>query len=498
MLKRRASGILLHPVSLPGRFGIGDLGEAAFHFIDFLKACAQHYWQIMPLGPTGYGDSPYASFSAFAGNPLLINPDRLVQDNLLPPQALEEVPNFPSHKVDYGWVIDYKFKVLNQSYEYFTANGNADLKDEFIQFCQMHQSWLDDFAFFMALKDVFQGNAWVSWDREIATRQPAAVTRWKRRLETPVHAHKYFQFIFFLQWQSVKKYANDHDIQIIGDVPIFVAHDSADVWAHPELFYLDKNGNPRVVAGVPPDYFSTTGQLWGNPLYRWDALAQSNYQWWIDRVKATLQTVDMIRIDHFRGFEAYWEVSASETTASNGRWVKGPEAALFRAMQEQFGDLSFIIAENLGFITPEVEDLREQFEFPGMKVLQFAFNSDANNPDLPHNFTANNVVYTGTHDNDTTVGWYLNSGNPEEHDYYRRYTDRSGDDVAWDFIRLALSSVANLAIIPLQDFLGLNSEARMNFPSKASGNWSWRFTPEMLRPDLIQRLNDMVHLFGRA
>lgn len=495
---RRASGILLHPTSLPGRFGIGDFGEEAYRFVELLAETSQHFWQMMPLGPTGYGDSPYASFSAFAGNPLLISLEALVEENLLPASALEDVPAFPTHQVDFGWVIHYKFPLLKASYAHFKNNSTTLLHEEFSQFCRQNQDWLDDFALFMALKEAHNLRPWTQWKLDIATRQPAALTRWKKRLADEINAHRFFQFLFFRQWTSVKKYANENDIQIIGDIPIFVAHDSADVWSHPELFYLDEAGNPTIVAGVPPDYFSETGQLWGNPLYRWDRLKKQNYDWWIARIKNTLTMVDIIRLDHFRGFEAYWEVPADETTAVNGRWVAGPGADLFKAIGEALGEMIPIIAEDLGVITPEVEDLRDMFGFPGMRVLQFAFTSDSKNRDLPHWYTKNCVVYTGTHDNDTAVGWYLNSGTPHEHDYFRRYAARSGHDACWDLIRLALSSVANMAIIPLQDVLALNSDARMNFPSKPSGNWTWRFTADMVREDWKQRLTEMVYLFGRA
>ncbi|MCI0516100.1 4-alpha-glucanotransferase [candidate division KSB1 bacterium] len=498
MQSRRVSGILLHPTSLPGQYGIGELGDAAYRFIDFLADCAQHIWQIMPLGPTGYGDSPYASFSAFAGNPLLISLDTLVQQGLLMPEDLTPRPDFTSQRVDYGQVINYKFPLLKKSYHYFQQNGASKLQSEFKKFCTETSAWLDDFSLFMALKEAHAGRAWTEWDWEIATRQPEALQRYRRRLETAIMAQKFYQFLFFQQWFELKKYANQHDLQIMGDVPIFMAHDSADVWSHPEIFYLDKNGYPTVVAGVPPDYFSRTGQLWGNPLYRWDVLAKNDYFWWIQRIRATLKMVDIIRLDHFRGFEAYWEVPATETTAINGRWIKGPGAALFRAIQRALGDLLPIVAEDLGVITPEVESLRDKLDFPGMRVLQFAFSSDAQNRDLPHNYNPNCVVYSGTHDNDTAVAWYTRSGTPYEQDHFRRYVGRDGQDVAWDLIRLGLSSVANMAIFPLQDIFSLGAEARMNYPSTSSGNWVWRFTPEMLREDIKNRLLEMVHLYGRT
>ncbi len=496
MESKRVSGILLHPTSLPGRYGIGDLGVAAFKFIDFLVATKQHLWQIMPLGPTGFGDSPYACFSAFAGNPLLVSPEALIQDDLILADDLKEVPYFPEDRVNYGEVIYYKYSLLKQSYTRF-KNIKSPLKTDFEQFCEQNASWLEDFALFMAVKEVHNGCMWAEWSPEIATRQPAAMKSWKKRLADEIKAHQFYQFLFFRQWNEVKKYANANGIKIIGDVPIFVAYDSTDVWAHPELFHLDEKGKPTIVAGVPPDYFSATGQLWGNPLYRWDRLKKLDYQWWIERIQMTLKTVDIIRIDHFRGFEAYWEVPAIEITAVNGRWVKGPAHDLFNAIKRQLNGLPPIIAEDLGVITPEVEALRDDFGFPGMRVLQFAFGSDAKNRDLPHNFPRNTVVYTGTHDNDTAIGWYRNSGTPNEHDHYRRYMGRDGHDVAWDLIRLALSSVADMAIIPLQDIMNLGSEARMNFPSKVGGNWTWRYTDAMLHDGLKNRLLELTALYGR-
>ncbi len=497
MESKRVSGILLHPTSFPGRYGIGDLGAAAFKFIDFLVGAKQHLWQIMPLGPTGFGDSPYACFSAFAGNPLLVSPEALIQDELISPDELKKVPYFPEERVDYGEVIYYKFSLLKRSYEHFKQVIATSIKQEFELFCETNAQWLDDFALFMAVKEVHNGCMWAEWTPEIATRKPAALKTWKKRLADQIKAQKYYQFLFFRQWREVKKYANDNGIKIIGDIPIFVAYDSADVWSHPELFHLDKQGKPTAVAGVPPDYFSATGQLWGNPLYRWDRLKELNYQWWVERIQMTLTTVDIIRIDHFRGFEAYWEVRATETTAVNGRWVKGPASDLFNAIRHQFNGLPPIIAEDLGVITPEVEALRDEFGFPGMRVLQFAFGSDASNRDLPHNYPRNCVVYSGTHDNDTAIGWYRNSGRPVEHDYYRRYMGRDGHDVAWDLIRLALSSVADMAIIPLQDIMNLGSEARMNFPSKVGGNWTWRYTEAMLHDGLKNRLLELTALYGR-
>ncbi|MFW5942230.1 MAG: 4-alpha-glucanotransferase [Chloroflexota bacterium] len=495
----RSSGILLHPTSLPGRFGIGDLGPHAYHFVDFLADSKQTLWQVLPLGPTGYGDSPYQSFSAFAGNPMLISPQQLLEDGYLPQEALQDVPGFPVDRVDYGQVIDYKNQLLDRAFKHFRLNGTVHQRRDFENFCFDQAGWLNDFALFMAVKQhhVHQhGGVWNTWPQEIAHRQPGGLEKWRRKLEDEVQQHKFLQFLFFQQWQALKAYANERGIRIVGDVPIFVAFDSADVWANPDLFYLNDDGSPAVVAGVPPDYFSETGQRWGNPLYRWERMAEAGYQWWIHRLEMTLKTVDIVRIDHFRGFEAYWEIPAEEDTAMVGRWVKGPGADIFQTLRDHLGQLP-IIAEDLGVITPEVEALRDRFDFPGMKILQFAFGGERNSNFLPHNFDKNCVVYTGTHDNETTRGWYHNAS-PSEQDHVRRYVARSGDDIAWDLIRLALSSVADMAVIPLQDHMDLGNEARMNFPSTESGNWQWRYTENMLSDVITRRLREITELYGRV
>lgn len=507
----RASGILLHPTSLPGPYGIGDLGEAAYRFIDFLKETKQSLWQVLPLGPTGYGDSPYASFSSFAGNPLLISLDKLLEAGDLTPADLADVPDFPIDHIDFGWVIQWKTPLLVKAARNFLSGAGKARQAEFEAFCAEQVHWLDDYALFMTVKEFFDrkareegvsGAMWSNyWDKDIALHRPQAVKRWQKSEAENITLWKVWQYYFFSQWQPLREYANEHDIKIIGDIPIFVAPDSVDVWANRELFYLDKEGQMTVVAGVPPDYFSETGQLWGNPLYNWKALAKQGYQWWIDRLQATLRQVDIIRVDHFRGFEAYWEVPAGEETAINGRWVKGPGAGFFETVKETLGDLP-ILAEDLGVITREVEALREQFGFPGMKVLQFAFDSkeagglNATNPFLPHNHTYNSVVYTGTHDNDTTRGWYRERSEQEK-DLIRRYLGRSDEDIVWDFIRLALASVARYTIIPFQDVLNLDSDARMNTPSTLGGNWDWRYRPEALSDWASGRLVEMVDLYGR-
>ncbi len=490
----RASGILLHPTSLPGRYGIGDLGDEAYRFVDFLAGAKQRLWQVLPLGPTGYGDSPYQCFSAFAGNPLLIHFDQLVAEGLLTADDVRDTPRFPAERVAYGEVIPYKLNLLHRAARRFQAGGDEPLAATFDVFCRDNAGWLDDFALFMALKDAHGGGVWNTWPTDIAARRPEAIRHWNEKLATLVFTHKFLQFLFFRQWTAVKRYANDRDIRIIGDIPIFVAYDSADVWSHLDLFFLDEHGQPTVVAGVPPDMFTETGQLWGNPLYRWEVLARQDYAWWIERFRAAFAQVDIVRLDHFIGFTRYWEVPAGEPTAMNGRWVPGPGAALFHAVERALGKLP-IIAEDLGVVTPAVEALRDQFEFPGMKTAQFAFTGP-DNLFLPHNYTPNCVVYTGTHDNDTSLGWFK-SAPSEERSFAQRYLARSGEDFAWDLIRTAMSSVADTVVIPLQDVLDLGSEARMNFPGRPSGNWSWRFTPAMLAEAHRDRLREMVEVYGR-
>jgi len=463
--------------------------------VDFLHAGGQRLWQVLPLSPTGYGDSPYQSFSAFAGNPLLISLDELVKEGTLSAADVADTPRLPEHSVDYGRVIDFKMPLLRRSFECFKAHASWAQRGDFIAFCDAHRHWLDDFVLFMAVKDHFDGAAWNTWDTDIATRDADAVSAVARELDDQMEFHRYLQFQFFRQWLALKRYANQQGIRIIGDIPIFVAYDSAETWSNPDLFYFDEAGKPTVVAGVPPDYFSPTGQLWGNPLYRWDVMAETGYAWWIERFHAAFGLFDIVRVDHFRGFEAYWEVPATEKTAVEGRWVKGPGADLFHIVEQALGKLP-IIAEDLGVITPEVEEIRDAFGFPGMKVLQFAFDSDATNEFLPHNYERNCVVYTGTHDNDTTYGWF-ESRPAKEQSFVLKYLGSDGSEIHWDFIRLAFSSVADAAIVPLQDVFGLGNEARMNFPSRASGNWTWRYTPDMLTDDIAARLHTLAEVYGR-
>ena len=508
----RSSGVLLHPTSFPGRFGIGEFNEHAYRFVDFLEETGQRLWQVMPLGPTGYGDSPYQCFSAFAGNPLLISVEQLVREGALSPDDLGDIPSFPAERVDYGPVIEFKNRLLHKSFDYFMQHAGPEQQADLRVFCERNAEWLDDFSLFMALKDAHGGNVWNTWERDIARHEPWAVAQWRARLETQVRMYQYFQYQFFKQWYALKKYANDRGVRVVGDIPIFVAYDSTDAWAHRELFYFDEQGNLIFIAGVPPDYFSPTGQRWGNPLYRWDVMQQQGFAWWIERCRAALELYDLVRIDHFRGFEAYWEVPASEPTAINGRWVKSPGHELFRAIEAALLPSSNrrevggeggertklpIIAEDLGIITPEVEALRDAFGFPGMRVLQFAFVADTKSTYLPHSYIHNCVAYSGTHDNNTTVGWFK-SLEPTPRAQVLRYTGTDGSQIQWDMIRLLMMSVAGMIVVTMQDVMGLGEEARMNMPGRAWGNWGWRYTPEMLTHEMRMRLMEMTETYGRT
>lgn len=494
----RISGILLHPTSLPSPYGIGDLGRSAYQFADFLSQAGQHLWQLLPLTHTGFGDSPYQSFSAFAGQPLLISPDHLKELSLVSDSDLSSCPASDPAQVDYGTVIPWKMDLLRKAYAAYCNGQAAFLKDEFEQFCSKQASWLNDYALFMALKDHHQGRSFLEWPEEYRRPESAFKAELADTFRTEAGFYKFIQFLFFKEWMDLKHYANDRGIRIIGDIPIFVSMDSADVWANQHLFQLDTKGFPTSVAGVPPDYFSATGQLWGNPLYDWDAHDKKGYQWWIARVKNQLEILDILRIDHFRGFEAYWSVPYGEETAINGHWVKGPEGKLFTAIQNALGNDLPIIAEDLGIITPEVEALRDAFAFPGMKVLQFAFENTGESSFLPHQFTTPNCVcYTGTHDNDTTRGWYESLRDDCRYKL-RRYLHASDQDtISWELVRLCLSSTAAYAIFPLQDILNLGSESRMNMPGRAAGNWGFRFRDGMLTPELAQALRELSCLYGR-
>jgi 4-alpha-glucanotransferase len=508
MSSPRASGVILHPTSLPGPFGIGDLGPCALEFIEQLASARQRVWQVLPLGPTGYGDSPYQSPSAFAGNPLLISLERLIEGGLLPEGAARK-DSFRPGDVDYDAVIRHRDRVWPIVVDRFERTAPAPVHDRFNRFCAAQAAWLDDFALFMAVKEAHDNVAWTSWEPDIAHRDPAALARWSTALERQIAQHKLTQFLFFEQWHRVREACHARSIEIMGDLPIFAAHDSADVWAHRQLFQLDDDGYPSVVAGVPPDYFSATGQLWGNPHYRWDVLAQNRFSWWIDRFQVLLRQVDRVRIDHFRGFVAAWAVPRNAATAIHGEWVTGPGAAIFEAVRAELKlDPLPFVAENLGVITADVEELRERFGLPGMAILQFAFGTDPQAPDFrPHNYPRNRVVYTGTHDNDTTVGWWTGEVGhstrsavdiADERAYATRYLDLEGRQVHWAFARAVLASVAKTAIVPAQDLLGLGSEARMNRPGTTGGNWRWRLLPGQLSPDILERLALMTDTYERV
>jgi 4-alpha-glucanotransferase len=463
---------------------------------------------MLPLGPIGYGNSPYQTYSAFAGNPLLLSLEQLQEEGLLTASDLQAVTAFAPHRVDYDAVREFKGNLLWKAFENFRGGGAGPQGDALAAFAEHHRDWLEDYALFIALKEAHHGAPWNQWDGDTARRQPAALEGWRKTLASRVQFHMFLQYQFFRQWQRLKTECHRHGIQLFGDVPIFIAQDSADVWAHPELFYLDGMGNPTVVAGVPPDYFSRTGQLWGNPLYRWDVMAASGYAWWMQRLRTIQQMVDMIRLDHFRGFEAYWEVPAGDATAVNGRWVEGPRAAFFEALRGALGELP-IVAEDLGLITPAVRALRQRFGFPGMRVLQFAFQGDPRiNEHAPHNYTRDCVVYTGTHDNNTSLGWFHEVERPEntttlaqmmaERTMALKYMASNGEQIHWDMIRLALASVADIAMIPMQDVLGLGQEARMNYPGRAEGNWEWRYTADALSDELAGRLRELTEVYGRG
>jgi len=503
----RSSGILLHPTSLPGPFGIGDLGPQAYAFADFLSDSGQSLWQVLPLGPTGYGDSPYACYSAFAGNTLLISPEKLVDDKLLDQEDLTVTAAGSEERVNFEAVHNFKNSILIKAFSRFIQNAESDLSNAFEEFRRRNLSWLEDYALFRALKDEHGGMAWNEWDTAYVRREPSALASATEKLRDQVEAQKFYQFLFFRQWFALKAYCNERGIKFVGDIPIFVAHDSADVWTNPDQFKLHKNGTPIVVAGVPPDYFSATGQLWGNPLYNWERMLEDGFKWWISRVDSTLKVVDIVRVDHFRGFAACWEIPGGDTTAERGRWVEAPGKEVFTAIRSALGKLP-IIAEDLGVITPDVVDLRDAFGFPGMRILQFAFGGDPKNTDLPHNYERNAAAYTGTHDNDTTVGWFGSvhgEGSTRtaeqielERTFCLNYLNTTGKEIHWDFIRGVFASVANTAVVPLQDLLGLGTEARMNLPNSTEGNWSWRFKKGALTNDIAVRLKDMTELYGRS
>ncbi|NEO26486.1 MAG: 4-alpha-glucanotransferase [Kamptonema sp. SIO4C4] len=493
----RASGILLHPTSLPGRFGVGDLGQEAYRFVDFLVETGQQVWQVLPLGPTGYGNSPYLCYSALAGNPLLINLEWLEAEDLLSADDLARLPEFDPNRVDYDRAMQVKIPLLQKASLAFFEKATPKRRQAFEQFCEEQAYWLDDYALYMALKNAHQGAAWYQWKDELTKRDPATLDLVREQLRDEIFYHKYVQSEFFRQWSTLKEYANEHGVKLFGDIPIYVAHDSVDVWANPEIFCIDlETGQPTEMAGVPPDYFSETGQLWGNPVYKWEKLQATNFKWWVQRIEGLLNYVDLMRIDHFRGFAAYWAVPGGEKVAVKGEWVEAPGAEFFKILRDDLGELP-IVAEDLGVITPDVEALRDQFGFPGMKVLHFAFDSGPGNPFLTFNHHDNCVVYTGTHDNNTTVGWF-ESRTPEEKQRVLNYFGgMPPEEIHWAMIRMAMSSVGKQVIFPLQDILGLPENCRMNIPSLTGSNWDWRYQSEMLTPEVRDRLKSLTELYNR-
>jgi len=510
----RSAGILCHVTSLPGGGEIGDLGEGAVTFIDWLASARQGIWQVLPLGPPGYGESPYQSFSAFAGNGLLIGLDQLAEAGWLPEPEIQQERESPAavdlgtgQRVDFERVRAFRERCLTLAHARFLEKATSAERAALEAFRRTEAWWLEDYALFAALKLAHGMRPWTEWEPDLVKRQPAALQKWSARLADAFEREIFVQFQFHQQWRELKSYANARGIRLMGDVPIFVAHDSADVWASPELFHLDARGLPAKVAGVPPDYFSATGQLWGNPLYRWEQATQSVFKWWVRRFRHALRQFDLVRLDHFRGFESYWEVPAGDRTAAGGRWVAGPRADFFRHVIGELGELP-LVAEDLGVITPEVDALREEFGFPGMRILQFAFGDDPKASDYqPHNYVRNCVVYTGTHDNDTTLGWFASQAGDDttrtaeqikrERAFTLEYLGTDGSEIHWDLIRLAQSSIADTAIVPLQDVLGLGSGARMNLPGTASGNWRWRCPSEALTPELAGRLARMAVAYDR-
>ena len=496
---KRGSGILLHLPSLPSPYGIGDLGTWAYHFADFLAEAKQSFWQILPLNPTDpiYSNSPYLSTSAFACNPLFISPDLLIEDDLLVISDFDSPPAFSENKVNYGAVHNYKKILLNRACERFQGKKKSP---DYERFCLEQSYWLSDFALFMALRSKFKGKVWSDWPPDLRDRQPEVLQAARKELFQQFEQEKFLQYIFFKQWLALKNFCNRKGVQIIGDIPIYVNYDSSDLWVHPELFKLDERKKPYVVAGVPPDYFSDTGQLWGNPLYKWEGMKENVYTWWMQRIAHNLNLLDLVRIDHFRGLVAYWEVPATEKTAIHGRWVEAPAVDFINQLLKKFPHLP-IIAEDLGTITPDVREVMNHFKFTGMKVLLFAFGDDlSTNPYLPHNLPRNCVAYTGTHDNNTIKGWFEKEAKPEEKKRLFLYLGRevSVKELPQELIRLLMMSVADTTIFPMQDLLGLGAEARMNHPSTREGNWQWRLLPDQIIPALAYRLREITEIYGRA
>ena len=503
-MNKRGSGILLHLTSLPGDYGIGDLGSGAFRFIDLLSAAGQSYWQFLPIGPTSsvFDNSPYMSRSVFAGNPLLISPEKLYSSGLLSQSDLADRPDFTQYFVEYEKIVPYKKKLLQTAFQHFMKSSQDS---DFEVFCYTHKDWLDDYALFMSLRDEYHLKPWYKWPSPIARRNSKSISELSRNLGEKQLFYKFTQYLFYTQWQELYEYASSKSISLIGDIPIYVGLDSVDVWANQHLFKINtRTLQPTKVAGVPPDYFSETGQRWGNPVYRWQLankkINEQLYEWWLQRFKHTFSMMDMVRIDHFRGFESYWEIPAKDETAVNGRWIKGPGKTLFQHISKELQTLP-IIAEDLGVITPAVTKMRNALGYPGMKVLQFAFESDETNLYLPHNYSqTNTVVYTGTHDNNTTLGWFLSDKLPETaRNNVRQYVNAHNDEqISWDLIRLAMSSIADLAIIPMQDILGFGEDCRMNTPGTGQGNWRWRCASHFLNREIAERLLHITRFYNRT
>lgn len=496
MLNDRASGILLHPTSLPGTFGSGDFGPDAYRFVDWLVSSGQSYWQVLPLGEVGPGNSPYMSSSAFAGSLLMIDPIELAEQGWLSHDDLNPDPGFSPDRADFNLTQPFRIERLRRAASRFFESAHDDLHREYNAFCITESEWLEDYALFMTISEREQWREWDCWPADLVRREPQALREVQQSHADEVSFWKFCQWCFARQWSRLKLYANENGVRIIGDVPIFVAYQSADVWSHQDLFDLDEKGRPTFVAGVPPDYFSETGQLWGNPLYRWEAHEKTGYAWWIARLRHALKLADLVRIDHFRGFAAYWQIPADALNAIGGKWVEGPGGKLFEAFQKTFPHLP-IIAEDLGMITPDVLELRDQYQLPGMRVLQFAFGEGDANHFLPHHYIPNTVAYTGTHDNDTSVGWW-NAAPPHVKDFASRYLGSDGQAIQWDMMRALSGSVANIVIFPMQDVLGLGSEHRMNYPGQPTGNWEWRFRWEQLSPEITRALAEMSALHNRA
>lgn len=491
----RSCGTLVHPTSFPSNYGMGDLGHEAYEFINFLEETGQTIWQVLPLSPTGYGNSPYASYSAFAGNPYLISPDKLEEKGYISTEDLSKARLPITVEADYETSYQKKDELYKKAFEKFRSSNSKENQKRLKAFKERNSYWLADYTLFMACSISNNQMPWNKWDKDLAQRKPSALKKAKKTFAEDIEYETWLQFEFFEQWNDLKDYANSKNIRVTGDIPIFVDHNSADVWSHSEYFAVDKQGNRELVAGVPPDYFSDTGQLWGNPLYKWNALQKDGFSWWIERFKQMFDLFDAIRVDHFRGFDEYWEVKASEENAINGQWVKAPGVELFTTIKEKLGSLP-IIAEDLGVMTHGVEDLRDRFNFPGMKILQFAFDSDSTNGFLPHNYSQNCVTYTGTHDNDTTIGWYKSAPEVEQH-RAREYTRSDGQNMHWELIRLGMFSVADQAIFPLQDFMNLDSSHRMNTPGTVGDNWNWRYTPDMLEKVDKQHIKKMAEMTNR-